>query len=131
MGRYLLDTCVLVWLLKEGDRVKELAEDINYYQGDYAVSIVSIAELLYLAQSGKLKIDISFNELIKLLKSKQISALEGNVKTMEFLSELPFYKKHTDPLDRLIIAQAIADDRILITGDMKFKLYKKLQLIAV
>lgn len=67
MGRYLLVTCVLVWLLKEDDRVKELAEDINYYQGDYAVSIVSIAELLYLAQSGKLKIDISFNELIKLL----------------------------------------------------------------
>ena len=32
MKRYLLDTCVLIWLLKQDNRVKDIAEDINYLQ---------------------------------------------------------------------------------------------------
>ena len=73
MRRYLLDTCVLIWLLNKNERIKELAKDINYLQGDYAISVESIKEFIYLIQSGKINTDISFDELVEALNKKQIS----------------------------------------------------------
>lgn len=131
MRRYLLDTCVLIWLLNENERIKELAEDINYYQGDYAISVESIKEFIYLIQSGKINTDITFDELINALNKKQISIYGYDKYTLKTLSELPFFKNHSDPSDRVIIAQAIADKRILITGDLKFENYQGLQLVKV
>ncbi len=131
MKRYLLDTCVLIWLLNENERVKSLAEDINYYQGDYAISVESIKEFIYLVQSGKIDTDITFDELVKALNKKQISIYGYDKYTLKTLYELPFFRSHPDPSDRVIIAQAIADKRILITGDLKFYNYQELQLIIV
>ena len=131
MRRYLLDTCVLIWLLNENERIKELAEDINYFQGDYAISVESIKEFIYLIQSGKINTDITFDELINALNKKQISIYGYDKYTLKTLSELPFFKNHPDPSDRVIIAQAIADKRILITGDLKFENYLGPQLVKV
>ncbi|MBR6063028.1 MAG: PIN domain-containing protein [Bacteroidales bacterium] len=131
MRRYLLDTCVLIWLLNENERIKELAEDINYFQGDYAISVESIKEFIYLIQSGKINTDITFDELINALNKKQISIYGYDKYTLKKLSELPFFKNHPDPSDRVIIAQAIADKRILITGDLKFENYPELRLVRV
>lgn len=58
MKRYLLDTCVLIWLLNENERVKSLAEDINYYQGDYAISVESIKEFIYLFRAERLTLTL-------------------------------------------------------------------------
>ena len=131
MKRYLLDTCALIWLLMKNKRMEPIAYDIDYYLCDCAVSIESIKELLYLIQSGKLKIDISLSELIKLLLSKHITIYLVELGTLKVLSELPFFRKHPDPSDRVIIAHAIAENRILVSGDMNFKLYPNLQLLAV
>ena len=131
MRRYLLDTCVLIWLLNENERIKELAEDINYFQGDYAISVESIKEFIYLIQSGKIDTDISFDELVDALNKKQISIYGYDKYTLKTLSELPFFKSHPNTSDRVIIAQAISDKRILITGDLKFENYPKLQLVKV
>ncbi|MBP5497633.1 MAG: type II toxin-antitoxin system VapC family toxin [Bacteroidales bacterium] len=131
MRRFLLDTCVLIWLLSEDRRVKEISEDIRYFQGDYAVSTITIMELLYLIQSGKLKIDISFDELINLLKSRNIKLEETNRESLRVLSELPFFKKHPDPFDRVIISQAISENRTLISGDRNFILYKDARLLTI
>ena len=92
MRRYLLDTCVLIWLLSEDRRVKEISENIRYFQGDYAVSTITIMELLYLIQSGKLQMDISFDNLINLLKSRDIKIEETDRESLRVLSELPFFK---------------------------------------
>ena len=117
MNRYLLDTCALIWYLNKEKRMADIAYDIEYYLCDAAVSATSIAELLYLIQSGKLKIGISFDELIQMLKSKGINLYTIDFDQLEELSRLPFYKKHQDPFDRLIISHAIADNRTLISGD--------------
>ena len=129
--RYLLDTCVLIWFLENNPRIKDLIDEINYYQGDFAVSVESIKEYLYLTQSGKLKTKVSYNMLLDAMRTAGIKGVEIDYKTLEVLSKLPFYKKHPDPADRAIIAQAIADNRILISGDHNFKLYKELQLLLV
>ncbi|MCQ2271185.1 MAG: hypothetical protein MJZ72_00110 [Bacteroidales bacterium] len=43
--------------MSEDKRIEKFAEGILYYQGDYAVSIESLKELLYLSASGKLHFD--------------------------------------------------------------------------
>ena len=131
MRRFLLDTCVLIWLLKDDRRIKDIKEDIEYFQGDYAISVESLKEYLYLVQSGKLKTDVTFDELLKGLKGQQISVLSYERDALQELSRLPFVKTHPDPSDRAIIAQAISDNRILITGDRKFVNYPKLKLLQV
>lgn len=131
MRRFLLDTCVLIWILKDDKRIKGLKEDIEFFQGDFAISVESLKEYLYLVHSGKLKTDIAFDDLLRGLKGQQISVLSYERETLDELSRLPFIKTHPDPSDRAIIAQAISDNRTLITGDRKFVNYPKLKLLQV
>lgn len=131
MKRYLLDTCVLIWLLENNPRIKDIVEDIIYFQGDFAVSVESIKEYLYLTQSGKLSTTVTYKKLLEVLRKAGILGLEIGLDTLEALSKLPFFKNHPDPSDRVIIAQAIAGNRILVTGDLKFDQYPNLKLLLV
>ena len=118
-----MDTCVLIWYFDNDKRAKSLAEDIEYYQADYAVSIETLKELLYLIQYSKIRLDISFEGLIKHLEELYVRIEFDDLETLDVLASLPAYKNHTDPVDRQIIATAIAKRRILISGDEKFNLY--------
>lgn len=131
MKRYLLDTCALIWLLENNPRIKDIVEDITYFQGDFAVSVESIKEYLYLTQSGKLNTTVTYKKLLEVLRKAGILGLEIGLDTLEALSKLPFFKNHPDPSDRVIIAQAIAGNRILVTGDLKFDQYSNLKLLLV
>jgi len=42
MKRYFIDTCVLKWLLEKNKRVKDINYDIDFYQGNYAISMLNI-----------------------------------------------------------------------------------------
>ena len=75
MKRYLLDTCVLTWYLDEHKRAKDIAEDIEYFQGDFAVSIETVKEFVYLIQSGKIGLDYDFDEFTTFLSDKYINLL--------------------------------------------------------
>ena len=127
MKRYLLDTCALTWYFDEHKRAKDIAEDIEYYQGDFVTSVVTVKELVYLVQSGKLKFsfDFDFDGFMTLLKEKNIDVVYFDNACLKVLFSLPFYKNHPDPTDRHIIATAIAKKRILVSGDAKFGVYTK------
>jgi PIN domain nuclease of toxin-antitoxin system len=45
------------------------------------------------------------------------------------LSSLPAFGHHKDPFDRLLIAQAIAEDMRMLSSDTRFGEYKRLRLI--
>ena len=125
MKRYLLDTCVLTWYFDEHKRVKSIAEDIEYFQGDFAVSIETVKEFVYLIQSGKIGLDYDFDEFTTFLSEKYINIIDFDMDSLRVLFSLPFYKNHPDPTDRHIIATAIAKNRILVSGDAKFGVYTK------
>jgi PIN domain nuclease of toxin-antitoxin system len=50
-------------------------------------------------------------------------------KHLNELSGLPFYDDHRDPFDRMLIAQALAEDVSIITSDMRFDMYKRLRVL--
>jgi PIN domain nuclease of toxin-antitoxin system len=113
------------WYLEDDKRVKNISEDIEYFQGDFAVSMESLKELVYLLQHKKMKLDINFDSLIKLLKELNINIIDFSIDSLKVLFSLPFYKNHSDPTDRHIIATAIAKKCILVSADTKFEAYTK------
>ena len=124
MKRYFIDTCVLIWLFDDNKRVRKIAHDMKYYQGDFAVSMEVLKEFLYLSAFNKIKTNIDNDKLVKKLVSMGIEICCFEKKHLKYLCEMPTFKFHTDPTDRNIIAHAIADKRILISGDGNFSLYE-------
>jgi len=129
LKRYLLDTCTLIWYLENNERTKSIAEDIEYYQGNFALSMESLKELTHLLQYKKMKLDIDFGSLIKLLKKLNIDVIEFDINALKVLFSLPAYKEHPNPIDRHIISTAIAQHRILISGDSMFEKYTDFGLV--
>ena len=125
MKKYIIDTCVLIWLIDENKRADDVRYDMEYYQGDFFISMEAITELFYLVQSGKLKLKIPLAKLIEYFNQVNIKILTFDIRALGILRELPFFKEHNDPTDRKIIAHAIATNCALISGDDNFTLYEE------
>ena len=113
MNNYILDTQVLLWWL-EGDKKlsnphKEIIDDAgkNIY-----ISTISLLEVYIKTDIGKLDIP---DDLQKVIIKVQFQILPILFPHLDAYLMLP--KIHNDPFDRLIIAQAIAENLQLITYD--------------
>jgi PIN domain nuclease of toxin-antitoxin system len=124
MKRYFIDTCVLIWLFEENKRVKDIIYDIEYYQGDFAVSVEVLKEFTNLLAAKKINTGVNYEQLLKYLTDSNIEVCNFEIKHIKQLFSLPYFEEHKDQTDRNIIAHAIADKRILISGDSDFSLYE-------
>ena len=89
-----------------------------------AVSIVSFWEIMIKQQIGKLGIrQTSAQELLDACKELDIAVLQTEVEHIDLIRNLPRYKDHGDPFDRLIICQAMYERLPLITSDGKMDRY--------
>jgi PIN domain nuclease of toxin-antitoxin system len=104
--------------------LKDIIYNIEYYQGDFAVSIEVLKELSNLLSAGNVKINIDYKNVVNVLMNLRIEICSFEEKHLKQLFGLPYFEAHRDPTDRNIIAHAIADNRILISGDGNFSLYK-------
>jgi len=125
---YLLDTHILVWYLLDRAKLqKDIAFDIDYFQNPYYVSVVSLHELIFLMQEGKIKKYGSIPEIVKAVEERQIQLLDIKPKHIAVLEKLstPLIgnKEHKDQFDRTIISQGIAEGLTVISADTKFPLY--------
>ncbi len=119
--RYLLDTHTLLWFLSGdrqlGDRARELVGDSS---NDRFLSIVSLWEIAIKAE--KLALTKPFNQLFpEQLEFNGIGILDITVDSLTQLTDLPPH--HGDPFDRLIIAQALVEELIIIGKDSAFDAY--------
>ena len=119
---YLLDTHVLIWF-SENDtrlpaRIKAIIEDdLN----NIFISHATIWEMTIKMSLGKLKIKYSLDQWEKVLSENGVAMLPTSFLHYQKLYSLSFH--HNDPFDRLIIAQAMAEDFTVITHDPKFSAY--------
>ena len=70
---------------------------------------------------GKLKLNLTFDELLDNIKSRDFNILQIEDRYLKELSRLPFL--HKDPFDRLIISSALAEDLTIITVDENIQNY--------
>lgn len=129
--RYYLDTNILAFLLL--DRREEFCPDVAEILLDYGTirltSSVCVHELIHLFQISRLdpkgKKNIRIETVLDMLDIAGIDIVPVNRKHLESYSNLPMHDGHSDPNDRLIVAQSIADKVPVISSDHKFKLYQK------
>lgn len=118
----LLDTHTFLWFVS-GDnqlpeKIKNKILDIN--EPCY-ISIASFWEITIKIQIGKLKIDISLEELFKYADRNQIEIVQITSEHLLVLAALP--QHHSDPFDRLIVSQAISENLTLYSRDKGIKKY--------
>lgn len=90
------------------------------------ISTVCVQEFIHLCQTGRLghgkrrRDIIQPEEALQRIHEAHIGIVPVNEQHLQAYAELPIVDDHTDPSDRIIIAQAIADRVPLISSDHKF-----------
>ncbi|MFN4001843.1 type II toxin-antitoxin system VapC family toxin [Microcella sp.] len=117
--RALLDTNALLWWLKEPDRLsREQYDTIADDRHDIAVSAISVAEIAIKTSIGKLTGIDGITEWIVRQGFRELPLANRHAIV---LADLPLH--HRDPFDRMLVAQCIADDLVLLTGDRRLTTY--------
>lgn len=121
--RLLLDTHILLWFLREPERLSAgLLSKIEDAGKNATVSVVSLWEIAIKVSLKKLTLPKSFEELFpSSLDESGISISMIEPRHFAALIELPFH--HRDPFDRLLIAQARTDGMTVVTADPAFAAY--------
>lgn len=120
---YLLDTHTFLWFVA-GDKQlpKSVQEKIKDIENPCYLSVASLWEITIKYQIGKLTLDISLEDLFDYADRNQVEILPIANEHLLTLSTLPGH--HSDPFDRLIVAQALAENLTLITKDKGLRKYK-------
>ncbi|MGC9453089.1 MAG: type II toxin-antitoxin system VapC family toxin [Oceanipulchritudo sp.] len=122
---YLLDTHVFLWMLSEPGRLNRKAVQA-IHNPDHAVfvSAVSGVEIAIKAGLGKLEVP---DGLADEINSRGLQELPLTFRHGEALAALPLH--HADPFDRMLLAQALEEDLVIITHDAKMERYAGVKLL--
>lgn len=115
----LLDTQVLLWCLAEPGRLsRRVRRRIESPTERVLVSAVSAWEIEIKRALGKLEAP---DDLDRQLSERRFAELELRIQHVQELWTLP--SLHRDPFDRMLIAQASAEDLTLVTADAMVRAY--------
>jgi PIN domain nuclease of toxin-antitoxin system len=121
--RGLLDTHAILWLLS-GDARLGLQARAFIDDADNVVlaSIVSLWEIAIKIGVGKRRLDGGFRSaMLDQLPSHDIGVLPMETRHLVDLLGLPHH--HRDPFDRLLAAQCLADELVIVSIDEAFDAY--------
>jgi PIN domain nuclease of toxin-antitoxin system len=125
VARILLDTNVLLWVLKKPARLPPAAAAlIQDTENELLFSAASIWEIAIKAALQRPDFDVDVAELVPgalamgLVERPVTAALAARV------ADLPLL--HRDPFDRLLVAQALAEPARLLTADRLLAHYSEL-----
>ena len=117
-GRYLLDSHILIWLDSGNDRIKPpLLETLRWADQRY-LSAATGWELGLKQAAGKLRLRAPIGAM---LDSFQLTEMPVTIRHGDRAAQLPLL--HRDPFDRMLVAQALVEGLILITGDKRLAEY--------
>ena len=127
MSRFLLDTHSLIWFFTGDAQLSfKSRKIIDDEENTKFISIVSAWEMTIKQSKGREFLDLgtTVDEFFEQkLVYQDFRILTVELSHLKALSELPLLKKHKDPFDRLLIAQAISEKVTIISCDSKFKDY--------
>jgi len=124
--RLLLDTVTFVWAAASPERISHTAMlALRKESAVRELSVISVTEIAIKQALGKFS--FGQNDLIQGVQDLQVRFLPYTANHAFQLFGLPLH--HSDPFDREIIAQALAEDIPVVTADEKFRLYKGVKII--
>lgn len=117
--KILVDTHIFLWMLSNPEKLSEKrCYELESPANEIFLSSISIAELM-IKQSIS-KITIQFNPL-DMAKNTGMNILDFSGQNALTLGGLPLH--HKDPFDRMLIAQALDHEMLLMTDDEKIASY--------
>jgi len=121
--KLLLDTHTFLWLDSSPEKLSQTAlaacEDPA---NQLYLSVISVWEIQIKRQINRLQLGTRLDQMIRGQQSANgLSILPVELQHIYVLDELPLH--HNDPFDRLLIAQARAEQAWLVSGDNRFQLY--------
>jgi PIN domain nuclease of toxin-antitoxin system len=120
--RLLLDTHVFLWCVKDDKRLTKAARAVLSGAAEIYVSSASIWEAAIKAKLGKLHVDV--DALVAAIAESGFLELPVTAKHAAAVCKLP--DVHSDPFDRLLIAQAISEPLRFLTADDVLRRYSDL-----
>jgi PIN domain nuclease of toxin-antitoxin system len=121
--KLLLDTHTFLWLDSSPEKLSQTAlaacEDPA---NQLYLSVVSAWEIQIKRQINRLQLGTPLDQMIRGQQSaNDLRILPVELQHIYVLDELPLH--HNDPFDRLLIAQAKAEQAWLVSGDNRFQPY--------
>jgi len=118
----LLDTHIAIWLAAEPNRLSKRAKDAiraAHAQGGLAIAAVTLFELAWLAENGRVETTLSVESFVRLCASKMtVLPITPEIAARAVSFPDPYPK---DPQDRLIGATALVEGIPLVTHDKQIK----------
>jgi PIN domain nuclease of toxin-antitoxin system len=121
--KYLLDTSIWLWSVGSVEKLNRVGRELLADgKQEFYLSAASSWEIAIKAGSGRLQLPGSpVSYVPKRLAQQGIIPLPILHQHALAVFDLP--KHHTDPFDRLLIAQALTEEMIVLTADSVFRRY--------
>ena len=123
--KYLLDTeaCIL-WAIgklpRKVFRELERADEIFYTE-------ISAWEIMI--KRVYIRGNFTYAKFWQFVETIGASAYHMTRRDLDRYSDLPLFPEHSDPFDRMIVAQALGANLTLVGGDEKFPFYRGLKVL--
>jgi len=121
--RFLLDTMVWLWSVGEVARLNKEARDLLMApEHELYFSAASVWEIAIKVSIGRLQLPEPLRPLVSRETQRQsLRPLQISYSHALAVSDLPLH--HSDPFDRLLVAQARSEGLVLITSDRDIRRY--------
>lgn len=117
--KLLLDTHVFLWWRADPRRIDRQVERAISRSSLVYVSAASVWEAAIKTQLGKLRFPGSSSDAVE---QSEFSRLEITFAHAEAVRDLPAH--HTDPFDRMLVAQATVEGLTLVSADRQLEPYR-------
>lgn len=132
--KYLLDTNIILWSMIDDKRLDErIYSLVNNKNNEIFYSTVSVweVELKHLKHKNFRLSAEQFEFLCNQNYLENIQIQNKHVKRLAEIKERFGELEHNDPFDRMLLAQAMSENMVLITHDQKFKQYNCANVLLV
>jgi PIN domain nuclease of toxin-antitoxin system len=117
-GRFLLDSHILVWLDEGSSRLTPNILQTLRYADERYLSAATSWELSLKLAAGRLKVRVPVASMLPVFR---LTELPVTMAHGDRAATLPML--HGDPFDRMLVAQALEENLILVTGDERLADY--------
>lgn len=121
--RLLLDTHTFLWYINGSPKLSKYSRTlIDKKSNTRFLSVASLWEISIKASIGKLKLSMSFSELVvEQVYGNAIELVNITPRHLEILYTMTYH--HRDPFDRLIICQSMCENMPVLSKDKSFDRY--------
>jgi len=120
--RCLLDTHIVIWAMVGSDKLSDKAYSIlRNHDNVFYVSSASVWEVAIKHRIKPEDVTVTPEQMIRFCRDSGIVELPVRFGHSQKVSTLPPY--HNDPFDRMLVAQAIAENLSLVSHDNRLPPY--------